>query len=361
MKMARTRFDLKAITDLAFLFGASLSLYYLVSHILNEGSSPRNKETKKKAKLSLDKLKQSNPHLEFEMNEYERAVMASVIVPSEMKTTFQDIGGLDAIIDELRESVIYPLTTPQLFTQYSSLLQAPKGVLLYGPPGCGKTLLAKALAHESGANFISIRMSSIMDKWYGESNKVVDAIFSLAEKLQPCIIFIDEIDSFLRERQSMDHEITAMLKAEFMTLWDGLTSGGRILVLGATNRPDDIDSAFMRRMPKRFAVSLPNQLQRTKILNVLLKDMQLDFEVSKLAEFTEGLSGSDLQELCRNAAMNSTREYIRRNIKEGKKIDQTDDIILRPLNLNDFVSNLSPSDSLMDKVTQYQLFQEEAD
>lgn len=231
---------------------------------------------------------------------------------------------------------------PELFA-HSSLLQAPKGVLLYGPPGCGKTMLAKALAKESGANFISIRMSSIMDKWYGESNKMVDAIFSLAQKLQPCIIFIDEIDSFLRERQSMDHEVTAMLKAEFMTLWDGLTSAGRILVLGATNRPNDIDSAIVRRMPKRFAVNLPNKEQRLRILKILLKDSEVasDFDWDALVTRTQGLSGSDLKELSRDAAMGAMRQYIRENFKNGEPVDSAAQIRVRPLRNSDFYSNLS--------------------
>lgn len=232
--------------------------------------------------------------------------------------------------------MLYPLTVPELFT-HSPLLQAPKGVLLYGPPGCGKTMLAKALAKESGANFISIRMSQVMDKWYGESNKMVDAIFSLAEKLQPCIVFIDEIDSFLRERQSMDHEVTAMLKAEFMTLWDGLTSSGRILVLGATNRPNDIDSAFLRRMPKRFAVELPNPEQRERILRILLQDTELapGFDVADLVVHTKGFSGSDLKEACRAAAMAAMREYIRSNFKDGQRLEEGT-VAVRPLEITDF-------------------------
>jgi SpoVK/Ycf46/Vps4 family AAA+-type ATPase len=112
--------------------------------------------------------------------------------------------------------VIFPLVYPSLFTS-STLLVAPKGVLLYGPPGCGKTMLAKALAKESGATFINIAMSVLSNKWYGESNKLVAGLFSLARKMQPSIIFIDEIDSFLRERSKGDHEVTAMMKAEFMT------------------------------------------------------------------------------------------------------------------------------------------------
>ena len=154
-----------------------------------------------------------------------------------------------------------------------------------------------------------------MDKWYGESNKIVDAIFSLSNKIEPCIIFIDEIDSFLRERSSMDHEVTASLKAEFMTLWDGLLSNGRILVVGATNRIADIDSAFLRRLPKRFYVSLPGFEQRKKVLEVEPRDTDLDeenFSIDAIAEATQGLSGSDRKELCREAAMVAAKEYIRK-------------------------------------------------
>ena len=128
-----------------------------------------------------------------------------------------DIGGLDSVISDLRESIIYPLVYPSLFASQSKLLGAPKGVLLYGLPGCGKTMLAKALAKESGATFINIAASALTNKWYGESNKLVAGLFSLARKVQPSIIFIDEIDSFLRERSRGDHELTGMMKAEFMT------------------------------------------------------------------------------------------------------------------------------------------------
>lgn len=129
-----------------------------------------------------------------------------------------DIGGLEDIICSLRESVIIPLLHPELFRSSSTLLTAPKGVLLYGPPGCGKTMLAKALAKESGATFINIAASVLLDKYFGESNKLVAGLFSLARKTQPSIVFIDEIDSFLRDRSRNDREITGMMKAEFMTL-----------------------------------------------------------------------------------------------------------------------------------------------
>jgi len=223
----------------------------------------------------------------------------------------------------------------------SALLGAPKGVLLFGPPGCGKTMLAKALAKESGATFINIAASVLTNKWYGESNKLVAGLFSLARKAQPSIVFIDEIDSFLRERTRGDHEVTGMMKAEFMTLWDGLLSStDRILVLGATNRPNDIDSAILRRMPKRFSVGLPGVEQREIILKLMLKDTRIDpdFAIDVLALRTEGFSGSDLKELCRNAAMIPMQEFMREagNHPELLARAQEKDFELRPLTLSDF-------------------------
>lgn len=343
--MART-FDLKTITDLSVLIGTGISLYYLVNRLLNEAEggplSGKSKESRQKQSQTWQTLVKMNPDLaSVNLNSYERTVLSSVVIPQDIDVSFSNIGGLEDIIEELTESVIYPLTTPELYTSHS-LLTAPRGVLLYGPPGCGKTMIAKALAKESGANFISIRMSSIMDKWYGESNKIVDAIFSLANKIQPCIIFIDEIDSFLRERASSDHEVTAMLKAEFMTLWDGLTSNGRIMILGATNRMTDIDSAFLRRLSKRFPIPLPTEDERRKILLVLLKDTELDkrdFDLDYLVSATRGMSGSDLKELCRDAALNAAREYIR---QKRQLANEGEDVVvdMRPLKNKDFLKNL---------------------
>lgn len=272
---------------------------------------------------------------------YEQKIVTEVVAPEDIGVTFESIGGLDAIIDELRESVIYPLTSPHLFAGHSSLLTAPKGVLLYGPPGCGKTMLAKALARESGACFINLHISTLTEKWYGDSNKMVNAVFSLARKLQPCIIFIDEIDAVLRQRSAQDHEASAMVKAEFMTCWDGLLSsakeggggaGGdgsnRIMVLGATNRINDIDEAILRRLPKKFHIPLPDAAQRMRILKLILRDTKLDdgsageeggeragFSYDELVRLTAGFSGSDLKEACRDAAMVPLREMIRRRRK----------------------------------------------
>lgn len=346
----------KLISECVLLTTASFSVYYLLNTLMGDPSHRNNDEKKRTAK-HLSKLKKKSPEMKQvldSLSNYEKIMLAYLIPPTDIEVSFNDIGGLEDVVSDLRESVILPLVYPQLFTQYGSLLAAPKGVLLYGPPGCGKTMLAKALAKESGSNFISIRMSTIMDKWFGESNKLVDALFSLASKLQPCIIFIDEIDSFLRERSSTDHEVTATMKAEFMTLWDGLVSSGRVLVLGATNRPGDIDSAFLRRMPKRFSIGLPNDEQREKILTKLLSDVQLDCSVKDLVSITDGMSGSDLKELCRNAAVNSTREYIRKHILDTNgemQIHNTKEISLRPLKTKDFLDAMDPEKVMKLNVT----------
>lgn len=190
-----------------------------------------------------------------------------------------------------------------------------------------------------------VKASTLTDKWYGESQKLTRALFTLAAKVQPCIIFIDEIDSFLRERRSSDHEVSAMLKAEFMALWDGLQTGQstRIIVVGATNRPQDIDSAVLRRMPKRFRMDLPNANQRENILRLLLRSVAThgDFDFAQLSNDTEGFSGSDLKELCRAAAMLAVKEklmQVRRFEQQGRAIDidgQASSI--RPLTNEDFL------------------------
>ncbi|KAF5025182.1 hypothetical protein F66182_2758 [Fusarium sp. NRRL 66182] len=283
---------------------------------------------------------------ELVLNEYENLVALEMVPPQDISVGFDDIGGLDMIIEELKESIIYPLTMPHLYSHAAPLLSAPSGVLLYGPPGCGKTMLAKAVAHESGASFINLHISTLTEKWYGDSNKIVRAVFSLARKMQPAIIFIDEIDAVLGTRRSGEHEASGMVKAEFMTLWDGLTSSNssgmpaRIMVLGATNRINDIDEAILRRMPKKFPVSLPGTEQRRRILQLILQDTKTDpehFNLDYVARITAGLSGSDIKEACRDAAMVPVREYMKQHRESGYAMSTVDPRQFRGIRSDDFL------------------------
>jgi len=189
-------------------------------------------------------------------------------------------------------------------------------------------MLAKAVATESGANFISISMSSIASKWFGEGEKYTRAVFTLASKISPCVIFVDEIDSLLSRRDSNgEHDAMRKIKNEFMMMWDGLKSkdSERIIVLGATNRPFDLDDAVLRRMPRRILVDLPDTENRKKIIKVILKDEELSPDVSadEISSITEGFSGSDLKNLCIAAAYQTIREFMESE-KDSKKRKERD-------------------------------------
>lgn len=299
---------------------ASVVTYYSVKWMLSH-LDPTNKNKKKARIKAEEQLKRLGEESGFRVNianltDYELMIASHLVVPDDITVSWKDIAGLDSVIQELRESVVLPVRHRDLFNQ-SKLWQAPKGVLLHGPPGCGKTLIAKATAKEAGMRFINLDVAMLTDKWYGESQKLASAVFSLAMKIQPCIIFIDEIDSFLRSRNTHDHEATAMMKTQFMMLWDGLSTeaGSTVIVMGATNRPQDLDKAILRRMPAQFHVGLPNDEQRVKILKLILETETTspNVDLNRLAKLTNGFSGSDLRELCRNASVYRMREFMRTN------------------------------------------------
>ncbi|XP_042004196.1 uncharacterized protein LOC121753093 isoform X2 [Salvia splendens] len=288
-------------------------------------------------------------------NEFEKRIRPEVIPASEIGVTFADIGALDEIKESLQELVMLPLRRPDLFE--GGLLKPCRGILLFGPPGTGKTMLAKAIANEAGASFINVSMSTITSKWFGEDEKNVRALFTLAAKVSPTIIFVDEVDSMLGQRnRAGEHEAMRKIKNEFMTHWDGLLTktGEKILVLAATNRPFDLDEAIIRRFERRIMVGLPAVENREKILRTLLSKEKVDeaLDFLELATTTEGYSGSDLKNLCITAAYRPVRELIKQErlkdqrkkhtSEEGKQrsVDTEDKkervITIRPLNMEDF-------------------------
>ncbi|KAF8380141.1 hypothetical protein HHK36_027624 [Tetracentron sinense] len=246
-------------------------------------------------------------------NEFEKRIRPEVIPASEIGVTFADIGALDEIKESLQELVMLPLRRPDLFK--GGLLKPCRGILLFGPPGTGKTMMAKAIANEAGASFINVSMSTITSKWFGEDEKNVRALFTLAAKVSPTIIFVDEVDSMLGQRTRIgEHEAMRKIKNEFMTHWDGLLTkpGERILVLAATNRPFDLDEAIIRRFERRIMVGLPSVENRELILKTLLAKEKVEdgLDYKELASMTEGYSGSDLKNLCTTAAYRPVRELI---------------------------------------------------
>ncbi|GMJ05859.1 hypothetical protein like AT4G02480 [Hibiscus trionum] len=253
-------------------------------------------------------------------NEFEKKLLADVIPPSDIGVTFDDIGALENVKDTLKELVMLPLQRPELFCK-GQLTKPCKGILLFGPPGTGKTMLAKAVATDAGANFINISMSSITSKWFGEGEKYVKAVFSLASKIAPSVVFVDEVDSMLGRRENPgEHEAMRKMKNEFMVNWDGLRTKDteRVLVLAATNRPFDLDEAVIRRLPRRLMVNLPDAANRAKILKVILAKEELspDIDFDAVASMTEGYSGSDLKNLCVTAAHHPIKEILEKEKKE---------------------------------------------
>jgi transitional endoplasmic reticulum ATPase len=263
------------------------------------------------------------------------------------KVTYEDIGDLEDAKIKIREMIELPMKHPELFKHLG--IEPPKGILLYGPPGCGKTLLAKAVATESGANFFSINGPEIMSKFYGESESRLREIFEEAEKAAPSVIFIDEIDSIAPKREEVTGEVERRVVAQLLTLMDGLKSRGQVVVIAATNRPEAVDPALRRpgRFDREIAIPMPDKKARKEILQVHLRNMPLadDVNIDELAELTHGYSGADIAALAREAAIRALRRFLPKIDLEKKTIPAN---ILKDLKVsrNDFfeaMKDITPS------------------
>lgn len=228
------------------------------------------------------------------------------------KISYEDIGGLGDEVKRVREMIELPLKHPELFRRLG--VEAPKGVLLHGPPGTGKTLLAKAVAGETSSNFVSISGPVIMSKFYGESEERLREIFKEAEENAPSIIFIDEIDSIAPKRDEVTGEQERRIVAQLLALMDGLESRGKVVVIGATNRPNAIDEALRRpgRFDREIEISIPGKEGRLEILQIHTRGMPLteDVDLNRLSELTHGYAGADMAALCKEAAMASLRRIL---------------------------------------------------
>jgi len=228
------------------------------------------------------------------------------------RVTYEDIGGLNDEIRKVREMIELPLRYPELFERLG--VEAPKGVLLHGPPGTGKTLLAKAVASETNANFLSISGPEIMSKFYGESEGRLREIFEQAQENAPSIIFIDEIDSIAPKREEVTGEVEKRVVSQLLALMDGLQSRGKVVVIGATNRPNALDPALRRpgRFDREIEIGVPNKMGRLQILQIHTRGMPLadDVDLEYLANVTHGFVGADLEALTKEAALHALRRIL---------------------------------------------------
>ncbi len=249
-------------------------------------------------------------------------ILSETEVDRKIRVTYEEVGGLGTKIKAMREIVELPLRHPELFSTLG--IEPHSGILLYGPPGCGKTLIAKVLASESEANMYSINGPEIMNKYYGETEARLREIFKEAKDNSPSIIFIDEIDAIAPKREEAYGDVEKRVVAQLLALMDGLTERGNVIVLGATNRPESVDPALRRpgRFDREVEISVPNEDGRLEILNIHTRGMPIseDVNLKNLASELHGYTGADIKSLCREAAMKSIRRYLPEIDLESEKI-----------------------------------------
>jgi len=299
----------------------------------NSADKPRKRD--RKGPSDRDELKQLCSTLKGVEEKLIDSVLDEVIPRSATGVTFNDVSGQEKAKNALHEMVVLPSLRPELFT---GLRTPARGLLLFGPPGNGKTLLARALATEARSHLINISSSSLTSKWVGEGEKLVRALFTVARAIQPVIIFIDEIDSLLSERKSGEHEAMRRIKTEFLLQFEGMLSGReeKVIVLAATNRPQELDDAALRRFTKRVYIQMPDFSGRRTLLSSLMSRHSSPLsstELDKVAKMTDGYSCSDLTNLAKDAAMAPLREIPTAQLVTIKPED------MRQIGLKDFVKS----------------------
>jgi len=249
-------------------------------------------------------------------------IMAEVTSDRKPRVTYEEIGGMKEQIKRLREIVELPMRHPEVFARLG--IEPHSGILMYGSPGCGKTLIAKALASESEANFFIINGPEIMNKYYGETEARLRDIFKEARESSPSIIFVDEIDAIAPKREEAFGDVEKRVVAQLLALMDGMSERGQVIVLGATNRPESLDPALRRpgRFDREIEIGVPNAEGRLEILQIHTRGMPLsdDIELQELASELHGYTGADIKALCREAAMKALRRYLPEIDLEGDKI-----------------------------------------
>jgi transitional endoplasmic reticulum ATPase len=260
-----------------------------------------------------------------------------IVAPRASHITYEDIGGLGRELRHVRELIELPLKHPELFDRLG--IEAPKGVLLYGPPGTGKTLIARAVASESSARFFSISGPEVIDKFYGESEAQLRRVFNDAQKNAPSVLFLDEIDAIAPKRSEVWGEVEKRVVGQLLTLMDGLSARGQVVVVGATNRPDALDPALRRpgRFDREVSLHAPDTQGREEILRIHSRDMPLahGVDLAELARITPGFVGADLAALCRESAMSALRRTFPRAALTSGSIP-TGELLALTVTMDDF-------------------------
>jgi ATP-dependent 26S proteasome regulatory subunit len=289
-----------------------------VSTILGDSDRTKAKWAEKEAERNLNimtaKVAENPRLLDIKMTatKHEKRLMSGILESDKLKTTFEDVHAPKETIDALQTLTMLSLIRPEAFSYGVLASDKIPGLLLYGPPGTGKTLLAKAVAKESGATMLEVSAAEINDMFVGEGEKNVKALFSLAKKLSPCVVFLDEADAMFSARSNSGRRVSHReLLNQFLKEWDGMSNdSGSAFIMVATNRPMDLDDAVLRRLPRRLLVDLPAESDRLEILKIHLRNEQLaeDVDLADLAKKTPFYSGSDLKNVAVTAAMNAVRE-----------------------------------------------------